>query len=238
MVDTETEALWADQDKLSEKLARITKRRMDECQFAAHVFDMAFHYYDPSASQARLARLMPGHKTILYGPLLQGDPIKEQRRQLTRLTRENPRQDALSALSPQAKFHLKRALLDRGEWTEDWQSRPLKALRPAAVQALGALEAMAGRPPRGRPKDDFGRRYIATCAHIAEEVLSVRPSYGPQSRFVRILVSIGEHYRFSDDRGLIGSSPSRNVQAALIAWRAGEVEPSVLIARSADKKPR
>lgn len=129
-------------------------------------------------------------------------------------------------------------MLDRGEWTEDWQSRPLKELRPAAVQALAALGALAGRLPRGRPKDDFGRRYIATCAHIAEQVLGVTPSYSPLSRFVRILVAIGEHYRLSDDRGLIGSSPSRNVQAALIAWRAGEIEPSVLIARPADIQSR
>jgi hypothetical protein len=104
------------------------------------------------------------------------------------------------------------------------------------MRAIEVLPRYAS--PRGRPKDGFGRRYIATCAHIAEEVLSVRPSYGPLSRFVRILVAIGEHYRFSDDRGLIGSSPSRNVQAALIAWRTGEIEPSVLIARPADIKPR
>lgn len=123
-------------------------------------------------------------------------------------------------------------MLDRGEWTEDWHSRPLTELRPAAAQALGALEALAGRLPRGRPKDDFGRRYIATCAHIAEQVLSVRPSYGPLSRFVLILEAIRKHY------GLLIGSPSRNVQAALMAWRAGEIEPSVLIARPAGIKPR
>ncbi len=234
--DSATKAFWADLDKLAKELEKITGRRMDECQYAAGLFDQALRYYDPNALEAHRARTIPGHKAVLWGGLFEGPTIKDQRRQLMRLTRANPRQDALSALSPQAEFHLERGLLDRGEWTEDWRSRPLSTLRAAAMRAIEVLPRYAS--PRGRPKDEFGRRYIATCAHIAEEVLSVRPGYGPLSRFVRILVAIGEHYRLSDDRGLIGSSPSRNVQAALIAWWAGEIEPSVLIARPVDIKSR
>lgn len=43
VVDVAVKAFWADLGKLAKALEKITGRRMDECQYAAGLFDQALH---------------------------------------------------------------------------------------------------------------------------------------------------------------------------------------------------
>ncbi len=129
--------------------------------------------------------LVPGLAWLEEQPTL-----KEQRNQLIRLTRKNPRRDAVRALSGQAEFWLQRAIIKLGQWSPDWNERPPQELAEAARLALELL-------PRGTP----GRRsrvprakLIVSIAHLAEGELGIKPT-PRRGRFRRLLNVLSEYTR-------------------------------------------
>ncbi len=157
--------------------------------------------------------------------------LKEQRNQLERLTRQNPRKDAVRALSGQAEFYLQRALIKLGQWTPDWKERPPKELAEAARLALEAF-------PKGAP----GRRsriprakLIVSIAHLAERELEIRPT-PRRGRFRRLLAVLAQYTNLlyleeisqydADDH-----ATSKVVRDALRRYQEGDqqVGPCVLV---------
>ncbi len=157
--------------------------------------------------------------------------LKEQLNQLKRLTRQNPRKDAVRALSGQAEFYLQRALIKLGQWTPDWKERPPKELAEAARLALETF-------PKGAP----GRRsriprakLIVSIAHLAERELEIRPT-PRKGRFRRLLAVLAQYTNLLYLEEIIqydadDHATSKVVRDALQRYQEGDrrVDPCVLV---------
>jgi len=210
---------------LAQRLAEVTGKPLADCERAADYMVIAWTVCREMRDSFAASRNEP--------------TAKDQVRQLERLTRKNPRAEAVRNLSHQAAFHLEQALCRCGEWSEDWRNRHPRELARAARNALERLRASG--TSAGRPPDYATTRFIATVAHIAETVLDIQPSGAPGAVFRRVMMACAEafgiHAAEFNDAGI--SSGSRRIDDAVKAYRAGTLPFGLvfmLVSRSNIKK--
>ncbi|MET0012124.1 MAG: hypothetical protein ABW088_00590 [Sedimenticola sp.] len=151
--------------------------------------------------------------------------LKDQRRQLERLTRKNPREDSFSNLSGQASFWLEKAIIRLGLYTADWRERDLTELSEAAELAITMI-------PDGAPKtEDYpGEILIASIAVILKQFLNVLPSASHDSTFRKLLVVSLKGSRFQrEEYKTDNAGSSKRIRRAIDRMESGALKYSPYI---------